>query len=269
VTRIPVIGLSGVVSAGLTRAGRNADDDGWVAGDDMRNHDAVPLSEPSRQPRVERGDAWLATGRRWYVVYSKPHKEETACSHLKLRGVEVFYPRIRRPVRAGAHREIVGLFPRYLFVRLSLATQFQDVVWAPGVSRFVGAYGAPTPIEDGIVDSLRENVDGHGFVQVGRKASIGQHVEITGGPFAGLVGIILREPNAKGRIRLLARLLSRRTIEVDVPLSLVETGWTLRAPATRPSCRHRVASAGSARARCGSPRAGSARRTRRRRSYAR
>jgi transcription antitermination factor NusG len=40
--------------------------------------------------------------------------------------------------------------------------------------------------------------------------SAGQQVEITGGPFNGFVGIIENPPNAKGRVKILLKLLSRQ-----------------------------------------------------------
>jgi transcription antitermination factor NusG len=40
--------------------------------------------------------------------------------------------------------------------------------------------------------------------------SAGQQVEITGGPFDGFVGIIENPPNAKGRVKILLKLLSRQ-----------------------------------------------------------
>ena len=35
--------------------------------------------------------------RDWYVVYSKPHKEEQAQFHLGLKGLESFFPRLYLP----------------------------------------------------------------------------------------------------------------------------------------------------------------------------
>ena len=35
--------------------------------------------------------------RDWYVIYSKPHKEEQAQFHLGLKGVETFFPRLHLP----------------------------------------------------------------------------------------------------------------------------------------------------------------------------
>jgi transcription antitermination factor NusG len=171
-------------------------------------------------------------GLAWFVVYSKPHKEGRAEFQLRRRGVEVFYPRLQLPGYVDPRRQIVPLFPGYLFVRIVLGSQFYDVVWAPGVSRFVGTYGLPTPLDDEVVAFLRANADADGLLRARPTLVVGQHVEITRGPFAGIVGIIQRPPNAKGRIRVLMRLLNRGTVGVELPLQFVKTGWT---PASRGS----------------------------------
>jgi transcription antitermination factor NusG len=67
--------------------------------------------------------------------------------------------------------------------------------------------------------------DADGLIQARPRLTVGEHVEITRGPFAGIVGIIQRPPNAKGRIRVLMRLLNRRTVGVELPLQHVKAGW--------------------------------------------
>jgi transcriptional antiterminator RfaH len=162
----------------------------------------------------------------WYVVYSKPQKELRAEFHLRSRGVEVFYPRLQLPSYVDVRRQIVPLFPGYLFVKIVLATQFYNVVWAPGVNRFVGTFGMPTPLDDEVVEFLKDNAQPGGLLPAHSTLVVGQRVEITRGPLAGIIGILQRPPNAKGRIRVLIRLLDRRALNVDVPLHSVNTGWT-------------------------------------------
>jgi transcriptional antiterminator RfaH len=165
------------------------------------------------------------TSSAWYVVYSKPHKEWMAEVHLRSRGVEVFYPRLQLPGYVDVRRRIVPLFPGYLFVRIVLVTQFYDVVWTPAVKRLVGCEGTPTPLAEHIVAFLKAHAEADGLLRARPALVVGQQVEITKGPFAGIVGIIQRPPSAKGRIRVLMRLLNRQAVDVDVPLHFVKTGW--------------------------------------------
>lgn len=167
----------------------------------------------------------------WYVVYAKPHKEATALFHLRRKAIEVFYPQLRLPDYAAARRPVVPLFPNYLFVHIDLGRQFYDVVWSPGIRRFVGPEGVPVPLDDEVVAFLKAHVSPEGVIRARPTLDVGQEVEITHGPFAGLVGIIQRPPNARGRIRVLMQLLNRRAVRVEIPLQYVRTGWALAQPA--------------------------------------
>jgi transcription antitermination factor NusG len=196
----------------------------------MADADAGLAAGPIRSPAAEGPSGPAPGGDRagsaWYVVYSKPHKEGTAEFQLRRRSVEVFYPRLQLPAYVDARRQIVPLFPGYLFVRIVLADQFYDVVWAPGVSRFIGNVGQPTPLDDEVVVFLKQHSEPDGLLRARPTLVVGEHVEITRGPFAGIVGIIQTPPNAKGRIRVLMRLLNRRPVHVELPLHFVRTGWT-------------------------------------------
>ena len=54
----------------------------------------------------------------------------------------------------------------------------------------------------------------------------GQEVIIERGPLEGLVGIIERPPNARGRVRVLLMLLNRPT-KVDVPVEFIKAEWVM------------------------------------------
>jgi transcription antitermination factor NusG len=155
--------------------------------------------------------------RDWYVVYSKPHKEEQAQFHLGLKGVETFFPRLCLPGSIEKKKRIIPLFPNYFFARLHVPTEYHYVIWSPGVRKIVCFSETPMPIEDNVVRFLLQNADNRGVIQARSHLRRGQEVEVTGGPFNGLVGIIQDPPDTKGRIRILLRLLSRQiTVKLGV-----------------------------------------------------
>lgn len=155
--------------------------------------------------------------RDWYVVYSKPHKEEQVQLHLGLKGIESFFPRLRMPGRNGKKNSVTALFPNYLFVRMDLSAQAHHVVWSPGVKRIVSCSDTPVALEEGVVQFLKDRADASGVIQAQSRLTPGQQVEITGGPFNGFTGIIENPPNAKGRVRILLKLLSRQiTVRLGV-----------------------------------------------------
>jgi len=56
----------------------------------------------------------------WYVIHSKPRKENQVNAYLRTQGFETFYPTLRvQPVNPRASR-IRPYFPRYLFVHADL-----------------------------------------------------------------------------------------------------------------------------------------------------
>jgi transcriptional antiterminator RfaH len=165
--------------------------------------------------------------REWYVVYSKPRKEEQVRFHLALKGIESFFPRLQIP---GRKKVITPLFPNYLFVRLDLANEAQYVVWSPGVKRIVSFSDRPVPLEESVIQFLKERADSDGIIQAQSRLSAGQQVEIIGGPFNGFVGIIENPPNAKGRVKILLKLLSRQ-ISVKLGVEFIRSQSVALAPA--------------------------------------
>jgi transcriptional antiterminator RfaH len=170
--------------------------------------------------------------RDWYVVYSKPHKEEQAQFHLRMKGLDVFFPRLDLVRVAEKRKRIIPLFPNYLFVRIHLPTEFHYVTWSPGVKRIVSFGERPIPLDERVVDFLKQQTNPAGVIQACSQLRPGQEVEIRGGPFDGLIAIIQDPPDAKGRVRILLKLLSRE-ISVKMGVEFIKGEWVaLKQPAT-------------------------------------
>ena len=183
-------------------------------------------------PRAEIGGLRLAETaggmdgvgeQRWYVVRTKPRAEALAAENLRRRAIEVFFPRIA-PLPVGSavgQRSDEPLFPGYVFARLRVPEQFHLASWAPGVGSLLGnEIGSPTPIEDGVVESLRARADGGELLRP-RPLQRGERVEIGRGPFAGLLGLVERPLSGPGRVRVLLDLLRRQTrVELDASFLL-------------------------------------------------
>jgi transcriptional antiterminator RfaH len=162
--------------------------------------------------------------RDWYVVYSKPHKEEQAQFHLRMKGLDVFFPRLDLLRVAEKRKRIIPLFPNYLFVRIHLPTEFHYVIWSPGVKRIVSFGDRPIPLDDDVVTFLKQQTDPGGLIKARSQLRPGQEVEIRGGPFDGLIAIIQDPPDAKGRVKILLKLLSRQ-ISVKLGVEFIKGEW--------------------------------------------
>jgi transcriptional antiterminator RfaH len=170
--------------------------------------------------------------RDWYVVYSKPHKEEQAQFYLRLKGLDVFFPRLDLVRVSEKSKKIIPLFPNYLFVRIHLPTEFHYVSWSPGVKRVVSFGDKPIPLDTRIVSFLKEQADSDGVIKARSQLRPGQEVEIRGGPFDGLIGIIQAPPDDKGRVKILLKLLSRQ-VSVKLGVEFIKGEWVaLEPPAT-------------------------------------
>jgi transcription antitermination factor NusG len=156
----------------------------------------------------------MSTGH-WYAAYTCAQHEKCVAAELVARDVEHFLP-LYSSVRRWKDRRVqleLPLFPGYVFVRLALRDRLR-VVQIPSVVRLVGFGGLPTALPDAEMEILQSGfsrslgAEPHPFLTVGRR------VRITGGPFAGLEGMLKRKKNA---LRVVVSLeLIQRSIAVDV-----------------------------------------------------
>ena len=163
----------------------------------------------------------MSDARQWYVVRSKPRREEYAQDQLLRRGVETFLPRILESVGPRLEPTIGPLFPGYLFARVDLLSQYNSVIWSPGVRNFVAFGEIPAAVDPAVVTFLRDRCGSEGVVRVVRTFQDGDVVRIVRGPLGGLVGVVQGEVSGQARVRILMELLRRRT-QVSVPVQLVE-----------------------------------------------
>lgn len=146
---------------------------------------------------------------RWYVYRTRPHRELSAAEQLKQQGFRPFVPMIQKTVRHARKLSSVRapLFPSYSFVKLNL----QDEPWRSingtyGVVRLIMANELPIPVPRGVIEQINAHVDERGLIRLDSGLSVGQQVEIVNGPFARLMGELVRL-DAKGRVQVLLDVL--------------------------------------------------------------
>jgi len=154
----------------------------------------------------------------WYAAYTCANHEKRVVAELGARNVEHFLP-LYSSMRRWKDRRVqleLPLFPGYVFVRLALREQLR-VVQIRSVVRLVGFGGLPTALQDTEMKIMRAGLseslcaEPHPFLTVGRR------VLITGGPFAGLKGVLKRK---KSNLRVIVSLeLIRRSVALDVDVA--------------------------------------------------
>jgi transcriptional antiterminator RfaH len=167
------------------------------------------------------GDRPMMDATAWYVIRSKPRREEYAQDQLRRRGVLTFLPRILEPARCRLEPVVGPLFPGYLFARLCLASQFTRVIWTPGVRSLVAFGEEPTPVDPAVIQFIQERCGAAGIVQALPTFHHGDCVRVKTGPMEGLVGIVDGSVSAQRRVQVLMELLRRRT-RVSVPVEMIE-----------------------------------------------
>ncbi|WP_417251448.1 transcription termination/antitermination protein NusG [Castellaniella sp.] len=183
----------------------------------------------------------------WYVAHTKPRQESTACQQLLRQDFEVYLPlfkvfkKQRGPARpAGstvdAARAQAGpgqaaaiaapgaltahepMFPRYLFLRPTRATQSLSVVRSTvGISRLVMFGNQPATLADAAVQAIRQAEALRETATDGQVSPFkpGMSVQIQDSPLAGLQALV--QAVSKDRVTLLLTILGRpQTVQVGL-----------------------------------------------------
>jgi len=159
----------------------------------------------------------------WYVIQTKQKKEEAAAHHLMDNAIEVFLPKMEAfSVVYGKSRKVIkSLFPNYLFARFDPMVSYRLVNWAHGVTRVLGYEGAPSPINDEVIEIIKRRVDEKCVVQKALHFNAKDPIRINSGPFKDLIGIFERWVTEEGRVRVLLDLLTY-SANVEMHYSQVE-----------------------------------------------
>lgn len=157
--------------------------------------------------------------RRWHALFVRSNQEKRIAQQLASRGVECFVP-TRSAISQWADRRVRlerPLFPGYVFVRVAPADR-PRVLHISNVVGLVRAGTEPAVISCGEIEWIRRGI-AYGKAEPCATWNEGEMVTITGGPMAGMRGVLLRVQN---RARLLIRLDAiARAFTVDVEDSFV------------------------------------------------
>lgn len=160
----------------------------------------------------------------WYVMHSKPNKEELLYEQLRIHEIDAYYPRIKvQPVNPRA-RKRKPYFPGYLFIKADLdALGLSTLKWMPGALGLVDFGSQPATVPDELLQAIREKVElANSSEKQAEKFKFGQAVTIHSGPFAGYHAIFDSCLSGQERVRVLLRLLSDRQVSVELFAKQIE-----------------------------------------------
>src|SRR5512145_2203334 len=155
----------------------------------------------------------------WYVLRSKPNKEDFFWGQLLAHRIEVYYPCIRAKAVNPRARKVKPYFPGYLFIHVDLqevTTSFLN--WMPGSRGLVAFDAQPALVPETLIAAIRHKVDeinaAGGEQLVGLQP--GDSVVIHEGPFAGQEGIFDATLSGNARVRVLLKILRGRQLPVEM-----------------------------------------------------
>ena len=164
----------------------------------------------------------------WYVLRSKPNKEEALWREVSARGQETFYPHIKvKPVNPRS-RTVRPYFPEYLFVKADLPqiglSSFSLLPYAQGLVSFGGE---PAEVPEVIIQSIRRHFDeineAGGEQLEGLKS--GDEVTVQDGPFTGYEAVFDARISGNERVRVFLKLLAvrfGRQLQLELPAGQIQ-----------------------------------------------
>lgn len=142
----------------------------------------------------------------WYAVRTKPMEEERAALNLTSWQVPIFAPKLkeRRTSGYGSPYVTKPLFANYIFARFNPDRQLHNINYTRGVQNVVSFGGHPIPIDEEVIDVIRERIGDDGFIHTDEEdLRPGDRVRINSGPFEDLVGVFKQSTRDKERVKIL------------------------------------------------------------------
>ena len=157
----------------------------------------------------------------WFCLKAQPKREHIAAAALRqIAGVEAFAPQIRfrKSTRRGAVWFVEALFPGYLFARFVYPELHRQVRAVSGVSAVVQFGTRVAVVEPATVARLLEAAGGERqAIVIDPAHESGAPVQIAGGPFHGLEGVITTVMPSGQRVKVLLEFLGREVV-AEVPI---------------------------------------------------
>lgn len=161
----------------------------------------------------------------WYVMHSKPNKEELLYEQLCIRKIVAYFPYIRvQPVNPRA-RKRKPYFPGYLFIKADLdAIGPSTLKWMPGASGLVHFGSEPASVPDELLQVIRHKLEQVNVVDKdqSKKFRSGDIVTIQSGSFAGYHAIFDSHLPGHERVRILLKMLSDRQIGMELSVGKIK-----------------------------------------------
>lgn len=162
----------------------------------------------------------------WFVVQTKPYKENLALENLQRQGFIAYCPQTVLPKRRRQRWQKVSepLFPRYVFVQLNVGIDnFSPIRSTLGVIGLVKFGSQPAYIPTSVITTIqRKEQEVLNSCADYPQWQVGEELEILDGPFSGLKGIFQKKEGME-RVLLLLDILGQQN-RFSVPVHYLASG---------------------------------------------
>lgn len=162
--------------------------------------------------------------RGWYVLYSKPQKEQWLYKQLNALEIDVYYPCLKSRNEKLHSYTVKPYFPRYLFVNVDLyLTGLSMLQWIPGSLGLVSFGGEPACVPEGLLQRIRHRVDeiNSAADNVLNSLKPGDEVVVQSGPFAGYDAIFCNRLHDSERVQVFLKVLQDQRMKIDLQVSQI------------------------------------------------
>jgi transcriptional antiterminator NusG len=159
-------------------------------------------------------------GAQWFVVWTHSHSERLVHDQLAGRGFDAFLPTLKTwSRRKGARSAIEApMFPGYVFLHHAIDKRaYVEIAKTRGLVRVLGErWDRLAPVPDDEIEAIRRVVASDLPAFAHPYPREGERVQLTGGPLAGVEGVLASVNRQKGLFVVSVELLQRAVaIEVD------------------------------------------------------
>jgi transcriptional antiterminator RfaH len=162
----------------------------------------------------------------WYVMQSKPKKEEFLHDQLCARGIETFYPCLESDPASKRPGKRKPYFPRYLFVLVDLEKIGDSVLkWMPGSIGLVQFGGESAVVPDSIIQGIKRKLETLNYCDEKiQRFEVGDEVIIQSEIFKNYKGIFDGYISGQKRAQVLLRMLNDRQVRMELSIDDLEDG---------------------------------------------
>lgn len=155
----------------------------------------------------------------WFVLRSKPHKEQALYQQVLRRDAECYYPRIKvNPVNPRS-RKIRPYFPGYLFVNLDLEkVSISDFQWLPFSHGLLSFDDKPATVPDNLIQAIKKRIGDINNQGGERFAGLetGDQITVVDGPFQGYDGIFDLRLEGSERVRIFLNMINKAQLPIQM-----------------------------------------------------